>query len=266
MRARIHRGMTLIELLVVMLIMAILMGSIATVLMSIGSEPRKRKALADIAKISMALSEYKSHFGEYPPDTGYGLSMTDTRPKYTKTIRGQRQAVPTYDSGSLWRYLCRRLWDPKTQLFVGPILDEWPQSQYLPYSDPDDLAGRPSSRCLVDPWGNPYGFVGNKKRVLHSPGSFDLFSAGPDGVTACNNGEDDDLIGDNAGDDYTDCSDDPQSVIGVDNRAYNSRSASGEFREIDDDGNGIANDSSEFGPEAIRNGDIGDDVNNWRSR
>jgi type II secretory pathway pseudopilin PulG len=257
--------MTLIELLVVMLIMAILMGSVATVLMNIGSEPRKRKAMADIAKMSMALSEYKSYFGEYPPDTGYGLSMTAAKPMYTKTIRGKRQQVPTYDPGSLWRYLCVRVYDSKAEKWVGPFLDEWSQSQLQLYDDPDDLPAAVSSRYLIDPWGNPYGFIGNKKRVLHNPGSFDMFSAGADGVTACNNEKDDNLIGSNSGDDYADCSDEPQSVMAVDNRAYNSR-ADGEMLEYDDDDNGIANDSSEFGPEAIRNGDIGDDVNNWSSR
>jgi type II secretory pathway pseudopilin PulG len=258
--------LTLIELLVVMFIMAILMAYIATVLMNIGSEPRKRKALADMAKISMALSEYRNRFGEYPPDTGYGLDMEVDKPLYAKKVRGEFVNVPTYDPGSLWRYLCLRVTDAKTGELVGPFLDEWPQSQLLPYNDPYDQAGQPPSRCLIDPWGNPYGFIGDKRRVLHNPGSFDLFSAGPDGVTACNNKLDDDLIGEDAGDDYADSSEDPQSVVGVDNRAYNTKQVAGVWREIDDDQNSIANDSSEFGPEAIRNGDIGDDVNNWTSK
>jgi prepilin-type N-terminal cleavage/methylation domain-containing protein len=266
MSAQARRGLTLVELLVVMFIMSILMAFIAVVLMNIGSEPRKRKALADIAKMSMALSEYKNHFGEYPPDTGYGLDMEGNRPVYVRKVRGEFVNVPTYDPGGLWRYLCRRVRDPKTGELVGPFLDEWPQSQLQPYDDPFDAAGQPSSRYLVDPWGNPYGFIGDRRRVLHKPGSFDIFSAGSDGVTACNNGEDDDLLGDDAGDNYADCSEDPQSVLGVDNRAYNSRQNAGVWREIDDDQNGIANDSGEFGPEAIRNGDLGDDVNNWSSR
>lgn len=266
MSAQARRGLTLIELLVVMFIMAILMAFIAVVLMNIGSEPRKRKALADIAKMSMALSEYWNRFGEYPPDTGYGLDMEGARPVYAKRVRGVFVSVPTYDPGGLWRYLCRRVLDPTTGEFVGPFLDEWPQSQLRPYNDPFDAAGRPSSRYLIDPWGNPYGFIGDKRRVLHNPGSFDIFSAGPDGLTACNNQLDDPLLGADAGDNYADSSDDPQSVLGVDNRAYNTRQQAGVWYEIDDNQNGIANDSGEFGPEAIRNGDIGDDVNNWTSR
>jgi len=256
------------ELLVVMVIMAILMAFIATVLIRVGSRARVKKALADIAKISLALTEYHNHFGEYPPDTGYGLNMngTDntTRPEY---LNSADNLVPTYDPGSLWRYLCRRMRDPRSGELVGPFLEEWPQTQMLPYNDRYEA----SSRYLSDPWGNPYGYIGTGKRVLHSPGSFDIFSAGPDGVTACNNGIDDPLLGQDLGDEFqgdqhTDCSTDPQSEDDMDNRAYNTELVGGDWTEIDDDGNGIANDSEEFGPEAIRNGDIGDDVNSWRSR
>jgi len=262
MRTRACRGMTLIELLVVMFIMALLMAFIATVLMNIGSEPRKKKALADIAKISMALMEYKSHFGEYPPDTGYGLNMNgttnDTRPVYTRTIGGAEVNVPTYDPGSLWRYLYLRVRDPRTGQMVGPFLEEWSQDQLVPYDDRWDAGER--SRYLSDPWGNPYGYIGKRKRVLHSPGSFDIFSAGPDGVTACNNNEDDD------GDGQRDASNNPQSVSIIDNRAYNTTQVGVDWRELDDDDDGIANDSGEFGPEAILNGNVKDDLNSWTTK
>ncbi len=269
MIAQTRRGMTLIELLVVIVIISILAAYIAVVLVNMGSEARKRKALADIAKLSIALSEYKNRFGEYPPDTGYGLKMDGTgdgdRPCYTKIVKGVPTDVPTYDPGSLWRYLCQRVWDPDAEELVGPILDEWSQSQTSPYDDRWDT-GSPSSRYLIDPWGNPYGFIGDKRRVIHNHGAFDIFSAGPDGVTACNNGKDDPLIGSTVGDKVADSSDEPQANQAVDNRAYNTEGAPGEFVEIDDDGNDVAGDSEEFGPEAIRNGDIGDDINNWSSR
>ena len=262
MRTQARRGMTLIELLVVMFIMALLMAFIATVLMNIGSEPRKKKALADIAKISLALMEYKSYFGEYPPDTGYGLRMNgttdDNRPVITRTIGGVDVNVPTYDPGSLWRYLYRRVLDPKTGQMVGPFLEEWSQDQLIPYDDRYDAGGR--SRYLSDPWGKPYGYIGNRKRVIHSPGSFDIFSAGPDGVTACNNETDDDEDG------QMDPSDDPQSQSMIDNRAYNTQQVGVTWRALDDDDDGIANDSGEFGPEAIRNGDLGDDLNSWTNK
>ena len=226
-------------------------------------DPRKQKALADISKLSIALDRYRLRFREYPPDTGYGLKMTGDRPLYWKRVGGVNVLVPTYDPGSLWRYLIEEVRDPLTNRMVGPFLEEWDAGQLKPYPDAYDPAGR-TSYYLLDPWGNPYGFVGTPKRAVHNHASFDLFSAGRDGLTACNNGEDDDLVGETRGDGMADCSDDPQAGAPYDNRAYNTNT--GDKTELDDDQNGIANDSGEFGPEAIRNGDIGDDINNWSVR
>ena len=148
--------------------------------------------------------------------------------------------------------------DPRTGQIVGPFLEEWSQDQLVPYDDRWDTGDR--SRYLSDPWGNPYGFIGKRKRVLHSPGSFDIFSAGPDGVTACNNGEN------ASGNGQQEPSGDPQSQSVLDNRAYNTRSIGVDWRECDDDEDGIANDSGEFGPESTLNGDVGDDLNSWTSK
>jgi len=177
--------------------------------------------------------------GCYPPDTGYGLAPA--------------KSPGTYDAGSLWRYLGRPVTDPATGETVGPFLEEWQKEYMTPYDDPRH--GR--SFRLTDPWQNPFGFVGDPKRVIHNKGGFDLFSVGPDGVTACDNGIDDRPESRVDTDDVIDCSPDPLSGSAFDNRAYNRR---------DDDGNGVIDDSPEFGPEASRNGDIGDDINNWQSR
>ena len=133
----------------------------------------------------------------------YGFDPEGARPLVTKMVKGVAVDVPTFDPGSLWRYLCNRVKDPRTEQYVGPFLEDWPQDQLLPYADVFDGAGSPPSRYLADPWGHPYGFIGDKRRVLHNYGSFDIFSAGPDGQTACNNGIDDDLIGDDTGDGMT---------------------------------------------------------------
>lgn len=230
------RGMTLIELLVVMVILSILVSAVAAVWLHASGTGPIEAAKADIQKISLALDEYKLQFRCYPPDTGFGLDMT---------------ASPgTYDPGSLWRYLVKPVYDPRTGKLYGPYL-EWEQDRLKEYMD--RFHGR--SFYLVDPWGNPYGFVGDKRRVMHNQGSFDLFSCGPDGVTACNNGIDDPEDNpDGWGDPSTN---DPLSTRQGDNRAYNNK---------DDDGNGFVDDSLEFGPEASLNGDVGDDINNWSSR
>jgi hypothetical protein len=190
-------------------------------------------------QLSEAIESYHETFDTYPPDAGYGLDPA--------------KSPGTYDAGSLWRYLAQPVIDPATGEKVGPFLEEWQEEFVEAYDDPKH---GPSFR-LTDPWGSPFGFVGDPKRVIHNPGSFDLFSVGPDCVTACNNGIDDDSMSRVEGDGVTDCSRDPRSRYAADNRAYNRR---------DDDGNGVVDDAPEFGPEASRNGDIGDDINNWSMR
>jgi hypothetical protein len=92
--------------------------------------------------------------------------------------------------------------------------------------------------------------VGDRRRVVHNHGKWDVFSAGPDGVTACNNDErdGDQPVQDPGGEQ------DPVSDTVGDNLAYDGE---------DDDSKPPADDADEFGPEAILNGDIGDDINNW---
>jgi hypothetical protein len=178
------------------------------------SHARHMSAVVQTAILEIALAEYRSELGCYPPDTGHGLDPA--------------KSPGTYDAGSLCRHLMRPVRDPATGEEVGPFLNEWPKDDMAAYDDPKH---GPSFR-LTDPWGNPFGFVGERKRVVHKPGSFDLFSVGPDGVTA---------------------SDEPDAAS---NLAYDG---------LDNDGNGMVDDASELGA-AASNGDIGDDINNWSRR
>ncbi len=259
MNTRRRSGMTLIELLVVMAILAILSGAIAAVALRAGGRPWRVKCLAGIAKLEMALDRYRGRFRKYPPDTGYGLRMTGMRPSYTKTVGGVDIEVPTYDPGSLWRYLCNRVYDTRTKEWHGPFLEEWPQEQMTRYEHTTPSGVVVKSFYLADPWGNPYGFIGTRKRVLHNQGFVDIFSAGSDGTTACNN----DQIDNDEGISVDSCSDNPQSQASFDNQAYNTADVAGKSAEVDDDDDGSANNASEFGPEASLNGDVGDDLNNW---
>jgi len=208
------RGFTLIEMLVVMVIMAILAASVAVVLIGMRDKARVAKAGSQLLAIGAALDAYRDEFGSYPPDTGYGLDMA--------TSPG------TYDAGSLWRYLLQRVRDPKTGEALGPFLQDWPRDDLRSYAD----ASAGKSFYLADPWGRPYGFVGEKRRLVHNPGSFDIFSVGPDGVTA---------------------SDEPGAEP---NLAYDG---------VDNDGSGRIDDASELGA-AAGNGDLADDINNWNPR
>lgn len=246
-----------------MSIMSIIAAYIAVVMIGKGGGAREKNARADIAKLSIALDSYHLKLREYPPDTGFGLRTNGQRPEYQKTVKGVIVNVPTYDPGSLWRYLLREVTDPMTGRRVGPFLKDWNPKQLKPYNDFYSNQVNQQSYYFADPWGMPYGFVGTRKRVVHNPASFDLFSAGRDKVTACNNKKDDPPPGQTSGDGKADCSNEPDSLRPYDNRAYNTNSATGEEFNDNVDEDDVANDSSEFGPEAIRNGDIGDDINNW---
>ena len=262
MSRRTQRGVTILELLIVMFILSILAAYISYVALQVGGAPRIKRTIADLQKISLALDAYRKRFRTYPPDTGYGLQMENVdRPLFARERGGRTDMVPTYDPGSLWRYLIMEVHvpdprypdDPAKTRTYGPFLEEWPGEQLKPYNDP--LVG--PSYYLSDPWGNLYGFRGERKRIIHNHGSFDLFSAGPDGLTACNDG---------AGADCSQEADgfqDPNSTTVGDNRAYNTQPGVRAPEERDDDGNDIANDSAEFGQEAARNGDMNNDINNW---
>jgi prepilin-type N-terminal cleavage/methylation domain-containing protein len=211
------RGLTLIELLVVMAILVILVGMGYAILRPTFRPPPEA---SDIANIGGALERYRYELGSYPHDTGFGL----------KPDAGS----PLYDPGSLWRYLTRAVVDPKTAQVRGPYL-EWPQDRTKSYDDP--LRGR--SSLLIDPWGNPFGYVADPRRTLHNIGGFDLFSPGRDGETACGAAEQD-----------------PNDTAPGANRAYNGK---------DDDGNGVVDDRDELG-DATGNGEGPDDSNNWAGR
>jgi prepilin-type N-terminal cleavage/methylation domain-containing protein len=212
MNAR-RRGFTLIEMLVVMAIVAIIAAFLSAVLITNG-RGRPEKVRMQIALIEGALAAYRAELGRYPPDTGYGLDM--------------ESGAGGYDAGSLWRYLIQRVPDAKTGKLLGPFLEEWSQEDLREYSDAE--AGR--SFYLADPWERPYGFVGERKRLVRNPGSFDIFSCGSDGKTA---------------------SDEPGAAP---NLAYDG---------ADNDGNGVADDASELGA-AAGNGAGGDDISNWSAR
>jgi hypothetical protein len=190
---------------------------------------RTRRATAEalIGRIHRALERYQAETGSLPPDTGYGFSPIDPADG----------AGRTYDSGSLWRYLANpiRIGD-KT---YGPYLT-FTSTELVPYKDP--VHG--DSFYVVDPWGTPIGYIGDRRRVIHNIGRFDIFSAGPDRKTA----------------------QDVQPSSSAANLAYDG---------IDNDNDGIADNASEMGSAALNgcftlantSGTVAglelDDLNNW---
>ena len=188
-----------------------------------------RPLRSDLTRISIAIDTYHLRFRVCPPDTGYGLDM--------------EKSPGTYDPGSLWRYLVKPVRDPLTGRMARPFLRDWREKQLKQYED----AQAGPSYYLTDPWGRPYGFVGERKRLVHNKSSFDLFSPGPDGVTAC-----DETAPEASGFGQLTARTDERP--GRPNLAYDG---------LDNDGNGTVDDAAEFGPDASRNGAVGDDINNW---
>lgn len=234
-------GFTLIELLIVITIIMIMMSMIAVVAIRARHIGHIEAAKADVQRIAIALERYFSELRTLPPDTGFDMPM-DADHRETDPDVIARHGGDRYDPGSLWRYLTRRLTDNRSGRSYGPYL-EWDQKRLKRYKDAvhdDPVDDEDQSFYLVDPWGNPYGYVGDSRRVVRNPGSFDIFSVGPDGVTACNDNKDND------GD-------------GVRDRPVN-KAYDGALEP--NDTNGIADDAEELG-EAAYNGDCEDDINNW---
>lgn len=209
------QGFTVLEVLVVIAIIMFLLGMTVSIARSVREQARIHATRALMQQISMALEQYEAEFKTLPPDTGYGLP------------RNGGNAGVTYDPGSLWRYLSRQVTDTATGK-CGQIILTLSAEQVIQYTDPV----RGPSYYVVDAWGKPIGFTAERRRVCFNFGGYDLFSTGPDGKTAIDDGIDN------------------GKFFGVSNTAY--------------DGAG-ADDAYELG-EAALNGTLADDLNNWSSR
>jgi hypothetical protein len=189
-----------------------------------GAKVKAAKAL--MQKISIALEQYNQQCGRvYPPDTGYGCSMTG------------KNAGVTYDPGSLWRYLGQPVTYKSSTSDPGSVkgpFAQFTEAELRPYSDP--VNGK--SFYVIDPWQNPLGYTADPLRVAHNRGAVDMFSAGPDGKTGCNDGIDND------------------SSNGIDNfdKDYDAPGARGEAAW-----NGALTATRKNGA----SGEVLDDINNW---
>jgi prepilin-type N-terminal cleavage/methylation domain-containing protein len=242
---RTKRGFTLIELLIVIGIIAFLIGMIATVFINAQGNARVKSTQKLIEKIGIALALYEGNLRTLPPDTGYDMPMGTFE---TTNATGDKEIL--YDSGALWRYLGRKLEvyrsDGSVSKVVGPFTN-FSEAELREYTD-NKYSGE-KSYYVVDAWGQPIGYVGDKRRVVHSRGSYDIFSAGPDKVTASNDGLDNGL---------------PQKG----NAAYDGK---------DSDNDGVIDNATELN-EARMNGaltarkkerigkEVLDDINNWDSQ
>ncbi|MGD0088957.1 MAG: type II secretion system protein [Planctomycetota bacterium] len=174
------KGFTLIEMLTVIVILLFLITFFGRKFLLISQAARVKSTQQLINRIGIALARYQADCRDLPPDTGYGQQLSSKRVG----------DVVTYHSGSLWYYLAQpivvRRKDTTIIRTLGPYIsyrfDPTGNTELLPYDDP--IYGK--SYYVVDSWRNPIGYVGSPKRVVHNRGFCDLYSAGPDGVTASN--------------------------------------------------------------------------------
>lgn len=238
----LRRGFTLIEMLIVIGIISFLIAMIVTVFINASGGAKVKATKALIEKIGIALARYEGELRSLPPDTGYGMPFGTYE---TVNSDGEKEII--YDSCSIWRYLgqkleVRRESDGSVAKVVGPFTS-FSESELRPY---EDVKFPERSYYVCDAWGNPISYIGSRKRVIHARGAFDIFSAGPDGKTATNDGLDNGI---------------PQTS----NNAFDGK---------DSDGDGEIDNASELG-EAQMNGnltarkrekigdEILDDINNW---
>ena len=197
-------GFTVLEMLVVIGLIIFMIAFLGYMLVNANKTAKIRATQALMQSITISLGTYQSMNGALPPDTGFGLPVGNNK---------------NYDAGSLYRYLSL---SAKTGQGL-PL--HVPTENLRNYTDP--LYG--PSKMIVDAWGNPIGYIGDPRRVIHNQGGFDIFSSGPDKKTASDDGIDN------------------GKLFNVPNTAYD----------------GVGNDdASELGESAL-NGTLPDDLNNW---
>ncbi len=176
---RLKKGFSMIELLVVMFLIAFMIAFLTIVFVNSTRNAKITAAHTVLHKLDVALHDYYAVFNEYPPDSGYGLTLGGGTTSPGTTL---------YDSGSLYRYLGKQLiWNKPTETggFVnmgtfGPFIQHFTDKELKAYSDP--VWG--DSYQIIDPWQKEIGYIGSKGRVIHNRDGVDLFSCGPDKKTA----------------------------------------------------------------------------------
>jgi general secretion pathway protein G len=147
-QGRREGGFTLVELLVVIGILALLAGLLFPAVTAAQRRSREKAAKAMIERLTLALEQYASDFGDYPPTSLAALGVA------TNGVNEGNE--------SLVRCL-------STRKERGPYFPF--EEKDLANTDGDKLSGRdPCDSTLgskelfevVDPWGNPYIYFHNR--------------------------------------------------------------------------------------------------------
>lgn len=162
-------------------ILMFMMAVITGVFVKYGQQAKVKATQQLINRVGIGLARYQADCRALPPDTGYGLPV-DSKRNGNEIL---------YDAGSLWRYLSQpvvqRRADGSIVRTLGPYLS-FKEGELKPYDD--SVYGK--SYSVVDAWYHPLGYVGDRRRVIHNRGGFDVYSAGANQRTAIDDGLDND--------------------------------------------------------------------------
>jgi prepilin-type N-terminal cleavage/methylation domain-containing protein len=186
-------GFTLIELLIVIVIMMFLAGITVPIVSSIQTNAKKGVTSAQISQLGIALKQFESDFGVFPPDS-YTLSDTAI------TIGGI--AIPRDDdlsSGTNSKSRCLVFFLGSKFIFsstnftatYGPYIEfkrsqlsqvsgaDFSDGETISYISVDGINGLSNVYEYKDPFGtNNYSY--DSSSPSNNTASFDIYSYGPD--------------------------------------------------------------------------------------
>ena len=177
-----RKAFTAIELMIVVAVLVILMGFLTPVVMKAQAIAKVKAARALINRIKVAVELYRATVGTYPTSTGLSFSGIKDFDG-TGTMWESGRPAEVLEPASLYNHLCGQsnAGIPFMGRTVGPFIT----------FDRDQLNVTGGLSVAVDPWGNPWVYYENLSRTAkktpdviqaHNPTTFEIFSAGPDGL------------------------------------------------------------------------------------
>ncbi len=187
-------GFTLIELLVVIVIMMFLAGITVPIVSSIQTNARKGVASAQISQLGLALKQFESDFGFFPPQSytaAYSPSLSlggVAIPRDNDLSSGSRCLV--FFLGSKFEFT-----SPSFTATYGPYIEfkrsqlsqvsgaDFSDTEAIQYINVDGINGQPNVYEYKDPFGSYYFFDSINTLpapTINNTASFDIYSYGPD--------------------------------------------------------------------------------------
>ena len=181
-------GFTLIELLVVLVIIMVLVGITVPVVSSIQTHAKNGVATAQISQLGLALKQFESDFGFFPPDSytvtldpilslgGVNIPRDDDLDTSTKCLVFFLGSMFTFNSASFNEIFGPYIEFKRSQI-VGSGADFGSNTATLSI---EGINGTREVFQYKDPFGSYYSY--NSSSPSHNISSFDIYSFGPDKI------------------------------------------------------------------------------------